>query len=171
MMRKLEVVTEKNIDTHVTNHKGDVVSSAEDSTGNPVLPIMGNTIPQESCSKDLVRDSATSVVSPQVLKVTSVQTGPPLPVIKASFIVEGRYICDFEIDTDASHTMISPTVFKKAQYVAKDKPTLGPEQTMKLADGSFSASKCRLTHLTLARADKPNDTATFPVMVVEGKTK
>ena len=167
MMRKLEV-TEKNIDTSVTNHKCDVVSSAEDSTVNIVLPIMDGTIPQGSCSDDLNRDSATSVVSPQVLRVTSVQTGPPLPVIKASFIVEGRYICDFEIDTDASHTMISPTVFKKAQYVAKDKPTLGPEQTMKLADGSFSTSKCRLTHLTLARADKPKDSATFPVMVVEG---
>ena len=106
--------------------------------------------------------------SPRVLAANAVQTGPPLPVIKASFIVEGRYICDFEIDTDASHTTISPLVFRKAQYVAKVKPTLGQEQTMRLADGSFSESKCRLTHLSLARADKPYDTATFPVMVCKG---
>ena len=107
-------------------------------------------------------------VSPRVLSANAVQNNAPLPVIKASFIVEGRYICDFEIDTDASHTTISPLVFKKAQYVAINKPTLGQEQTMRLADGSFSESKCRLTHLSLARADKPYDTATFPVMVCKG---
>ena len=100
-----------------------------------------------------------------MLATNAVQTSPPLPVIKASFIVEGRYICDFEVDTDASHTTISPSVFRKAQYVSLNKPTLGQEQTMRLADGSFSDSKCRLTHLSLARADKPHDTATFPVMV------
>ena len=110
----------------------------------------------------------TPVVSPRVLAVNAVQTGPPLPVIKASFIVEGRYICDFEIDTDASHTTIPPSVFRKAQYVATNKPTLGQEQTMRLADGSLSDNKCRLTHLSLARADKPYDTATFPVMVCKG---
>ena len=104
-------------------------------------------------------------VSPRVLSANAVQNNAPLPVIKASFIVEGRYVCDFEIATNASHTTISPLVFRKAQYVAKNKPTLGQEQTMGLADGSFSDSKCRLTHLSLARADKPYDTATFPVMV------
>ena len=148
-MRKLEII-EKNTDVSVTTPKCDVVPSVEDSTC---------AIPQESSYDDL---------DAQVLSVKSLQTGPPLPVIKASFIIEGRYICDFEIDTDASHTMISPTVFKKAQYVAKEKPTLGPEQTMRLADGSFSNHKCRLTHLSLARADNPKDEATFPVMVVDG---
>ena len=103
-----------------------------------------------------------------MLSANAVQTDPPLPVIKASLIVEGRYICEFEIDTDASHTMVSPEVFRKAQYVAKNKPILGPEQTMRLADGTYSENKCRLTHLSLARADNPYNNATFPVMVCKG---
>ena len=74
---------------------------------------------------------SAQATSPRVLSVTSVQTGPGLPVIKASFIVEDRFICNFEVETDASHTMISMNAFKKASYVAIDKPTLGPEQTMR----------------------------------------
>ena len=121
----------------------------------------------EKYNRNLVAPGAQAT-SPRVLSVTSVQTGPPLPVIKASFIFEGRFICDFEVDTDASRTMISMNAFKKASYVAIDKPTLGPEQTMRLADGTVSTSKCRLTHLSLARADNPQDVARLPVLVVEG---
>ena len=117
--------------------------------------------------RNLVAPGAQAT-SPRVLSVTSIQTGPPLPVIKASFIFEGRFICGFEVDTDASRTMISINAFKKASYVAIDKPTLGPEQTMRLADGTVSTSKCRLTHLLLARADNPQDVARLPVLVVEG---
>ena len=119
MMRKLEIT--ENINGWVTNPLyNSEVPSMENSTSSSDLPDKCSTMPQNSCSNDL--DSATPVVSSQVLAVKAVQTGPPLPVIKVSFIVEGRYICDTEIDTDASHTMISPSVFRKAQYVAKNKP-------------------------------------------------
>ena len=43
-------------------------------------------------------------ISPRVLAASVDQIGPPLPVIKASFIVEGRYICDFEMDNVGSTT-------------------------------------------------------------------
>ena len=39
------------------------------------------------------------------------------PIIMASMIMEGWYICDFEIDTDASHTVVSPEVYQKAYLV------------------------------------------------------
>ena len=164
--KKLEVVTES-IDGWVTNplYNSDVTLEKV-STGSSDLPVKGSAKPQNLCSSKI--DSAISDIFPRVLSANAVQTGPPLPVIEASFIVEGRYICAFEIDTDASHTMISPEVFRKAQYVAKNKPILGPEQTMRLADGTYSENKCRLTHLSLARADNPYNTATFPVMVCKG---
>ena len=93
---------------------------------------------------------------------------PFQPIITASMIVEGRYICDFEIDTDASHTVVSPSVYQKAYLVALNKPERGPQTPMKLADGSKSQKSSFSTHLSLARADNPKNIRTFEVMVLEG---
>ena len=83
-------------------------------------------------------------------------------------IIEGSYICNFEIDTDASHTVISPEVYQKACLVAKQKPPKGTLHSMKLADGTYTTKKSYDTLLHLARADKPEDTQLFQVMVLEG---
>ena len=90
------------------------------------------------------------------------------PIITAAMIVEGRYICNFEIDTDASHTVVSTEVYQKAYLVAENKPERGPQTPMKLADGSKSQKSSFSTHLSLARADNPGNTRTFEVMVLEG---
>ena len=93
---------------------------------------------------------------------------PFQPIIMAAMIVEGRYICQFEIDTDASHTVVSPEVYQKAYLVATNKPKRGPLTPMKLADESHSQKTLFSTHLSLARADNPSRTRTFEVMVLEG---
>ena len=90
------------------------------------------------------------------------------PIIIAAMIIEGCYICNFEIDTDASHTVISPELYKKAYLLANEKPAKGMSRPMRLADGSYSSKVSFDTHLSLARADKPEDIKTFEVMVLEG---
>ena len=90
------------------------------------------------------------------------------PIITAAMIVEEKYICEFEIDTDASHTVVSPEVYQKAYLVARDKPEKGPKTPMKLADGSHSQKTSFRTYLSLARADNPKNVKTFEVMVLEG---
>ena len=93
---------------------------------------------------------------------------PFQPIIMASMIIEGKYICDFEIDTDASHTIVSTEVYQKAYLIASDKPERGPVTSMRLADGSKSQKTSFSTYLSLARADNPRNTKTFEVMVLEG---
>ena len=109
-----------------------------------------------------------------VLTEATVNALPPIvpekfqPIIMASMIIEGKYICEFEIDTDASHTIVSTEVYQKACIIASDKPERGPETTMRLADGSKSQKTSFSTHLSLARADIPKNIKTFEVMVLEG---
>ena len=83
--------------------------------------------------------------SSRVLQVT-------LPVVKAGFVVEVWCFCEFQINTDVADTSISNTIFEKATMFATIRPTLDSQ-------GS--------TKLTLARANRPQDVAIFPIMVVE----
>ena len=79
---------------------------------------------QSQRTQHLLSDSSTLLDSCQVNSNPPSQVNQFQPIILASMIIEGSYICNFEIDTDASHTVISPEVYQKACLVAKQKPPL-----------------------------------------------
>ena len=128
----------------------------------PTLPLEASATPVlPMASAFQITDCIINALPPSI-------PDPFQPIIMAAMIIEGKYICDFEIDTDASHTVISTEVYQKAYLVATDKPERGPSTPMKLADGSQSQKTSFSTHLTLARADNPSNTRAFEVMVLEG---
>ena len=120
-----------------------------------------STLQQQSDSDSLLDTCQINAIPPS--KINQFQ-----PIIIASMVIEGKYLCNFEIDTDASHTVISPEVYQKACLVAPQPPPKGKLHAMKLADGTYTSKKSFDTFLHLARADKPEDSQPFQVMVLEG---
>ena len=153
-----KTITDSKLQLEHTTNELEVRLQQLKSLCNEVTTVLGKLSPT------LTPETSPETSAVPVLTDATVNALPPSvpdqfqPIIMASMIIEGKYICDFEIDTDASHTIVSTEVYQKAYLIASDKPERGPVTSMRLADGSQSQKTSFSTHLLLARADNPSNT-------------
>ena len=94
----------------------------------------------------------------------------PVKNIMGGVIINGIIKKEMELDTAACHCIISAELWKEIVLVNPDNPpTLEKGSVnMTMADGTQSRAVMGSTHLTITRADKPQHTGVFLVIVVYG---
>ena len=90
--------------------------------------------------------------------------------IMGGVILNGNVRCEMELDTAACNSIMSYDHFKEIVSKSGDKPPLLERGAviMKMADGTLSNSVKGRTCLSIARADMPNRTGVFEVIIVDG---
>ena len=117
-------------------------------------------------------DTATTTPRVLTLNISSSSSSSESisPKIKAGIIIEDRYYCEFEVDTDASSNVITPWMFDKICSGTENKPKKGPPIVILTADGTRTKRPCFETFLSIAKADSPQKAKTFHTAVLEGRS-
>ena len=112
-------------------------------------------------SKDIV---SVNVANAEELVPTRIQN------IMGGVILNGNVKWKMELDTAACHSIMSYDLFKDIVSKSGDKPPLLKQchVVMKMADGTLSMAVKGRTYISIARADMPEKTGIFEIIIVDG---
>ena len=119
---------------------------------------------------DTFHNSASVTITPVQEVVIKAANSNIVQNIMGGVILNDNISCQMELDTAACHCIMSYDRFKEIVSKSKSKPPTLVEGSirMNMADGTPSTAVKGSTVLSITRADKPEMTGVFTVVIVDG---